>query len=377
MPEMQCNEAVIDGSSEWATPSPRRAVGRDRPPGQLTNIRRLHEPFSPPPGHPPPHPSTSGGTITGNPSSSRPRRTTARRAASGHRNGTVTGPLRRGLSRAYGLGVELAEIRKYPVKSVSGHAVDSAVMEPWGLAEDRRWAVVNDQGDVHWLGENPRLLSVVATVTDEGGLLINAPGMPPLKVQPATGERVPITFAEVDDVVLANPEAHAWFTRLLGKPARLVWLDDPNRCAVPASHGGLPGDVVSLAGDAPVLLTSRSSLRRLDQWILDGATERREDPPAPLDMARFRPSLVIDGAPPYAEDGWREIRIGPITFRVSELCDRCAVTTYDPVTFQKGKEPLRTLARHRRWNGRTWFGVRLIPRSRGELHLGDPLTVLS
>ncbi|MGR6918362.1 MOSC domain-containing protein [[Actinomadura] parvosata] len=273
--------------------------------------------------------------------------------------------------------MQLAEIRKYPVKSVSGRAVAATVVEPWGLAEDRRWAVVNEQGGVHWLGENPRLLSVVAAVTDEDGLLLDAPGMPPLKVPPATGERVPIGFAEVDDVVLAHPDAHAWFTRLLGKPARLVWLDDPRRCAVPAAHGGLPGDVVHLAGDAPVLLTSRSSLRRLDEWIVEGAAERREDPPAPLDMARFRPNLVIDGAPPYAEDAWRELRIGPLTFRVTEHCDRCAATTYDPVTFAQGKEPLRTLARHRRWDGKTWFGIRLVPRGRGELRLGDPVTVLA
>ncbi|MEV4167952.1 MOSC domain-containing protein [Nonomuraea sp. NPDC049709] len=273
--------------------------------------------------------------------------------------------------------MELAEIRKYPVKSVSGWVVDSAVVEPWGLAEDRRWAVVDEQGDIHWLGENPRLLSVVASVTDEDGLLLDAPGLPQLKVPPATGENVPVGFAEVDSVVLADPDAHAWFTRLLGKPARLVWLDDPNRCAVPASHGGLPGEVVSLAGDAPILLTSRSSLRRLDDWILEGAMERQDDPPAPLDMARFRPNLVIDGAPPYAEDDWREIRIGPVAFRVSEHCDRCAATTYDPVTFQKGKEPLRTLARHRRWDGKTWFGIRLVPRGRGELRRGDPVTVLA
>ncbi|WP_043619223.1 MOSC domain-containing protein [Nonomuraea candida] len=273
--------------------------------------------------------------------------------------------------------MELAEIRKYPLKSVAGRMVDSSVVEPWGLAEDRRWAVVDEQGDIHWLGENPRLLSVVARVTDEDGLLLDAPGLPRLKVPPATGERVPVGFAEVDSVVLADPTAHAWFTRLLGKPARLVWLDDPRRCAVPASHGGLPGDVVSLAGDAPVLLTSRSSLRRLDEWIREEARERQDDPPAPLDMARFRPNLVIDGAPPYAEDDWREIRIGALAFRVSERCDRCAATTYDPVTLAQGKEPLRTLARHRRWDGKTWFGIRLVPWDRGELRIGDPVTVLS
>ncbi|WP_169982742.1 MOSC domain-containing protein [Microbispora sp. H10836] len=273
--------------------------------------------------------------------------------------------------------MELAEIRRYPVKSVSGWIVDSAVVEPWGLAGDRRWAVVDESGNLHWVGENPRLLSVVATRTAEDGLLLEAPGLPQLKVPPATGEHVPVHFVELDTAVLAHPQAHAWFTRLLGKPARLVWLDDPRRCAVPASHGGLPGDVVSLAGDAPFLLTSRSSLRRLDEWIAEGARERQEEVPAPLDMARFRPNLVVDGFAPYVEDSWREIRIGALRFRMSELCDRCAVPTYDPITLEKGREPLRTLARHRRWDGKTWFGVRFIPRDYGEIQVGDPVTVLA
>ena len=184
-------------------------------------------------------------------------------------------------------------------------------------------------------------------------------------------------FVELDFAILAHPDAHAWFSRLLGKPACLVWLDDPGRCAVPVSFGGLPGEVVSFAGTAPILLTSRSSLRRLDDWILGGAMDGRGGPARPPGHDQFHPNLVIDGALPYAEDDWREIRIGSLAFRVSYGCDRCVTITYDPVTLQQGKEPLRTLARHRRWDGNTWFGIRLVPRGRGELRVGDPVTVLA
>ena len=53
------------------------------------------------------------------------------------------------------------------------------------------------------------------------------------------------------------------------------------------------------------------------------------------------------------------------------LCDRCVMTTIDPVTLAGGKEPIRTLARHRRWAGKTWFGIRLAPRSTGVISVGD------
>jgi uncharacterized protein YcbX len=37
------------------------------------------------------------------------------------------------------------------------------------------------------------------------------------------------------------------------------------------------------------------------------------------------------------------------------------LTTIHPDTAAKGKEPIATLARHRKWGGKVWFGVNLIP----------------
>ncbi|MFI6458193.1 MOSC domain-containing protein [Streptosporangium amethystogenes] len=236
---------------------------------------------------------------------------------------------------------------------------------------DRRWAVVDPLGELIWVGEHPRLLSVSAAEIPVGGLLLSARGMDKLKVPPATGDTIPGGFSNFDRAVLAHADAHEWFTRLLGKPARLIWLDDPRRHTMTEEHGGLPGEIAGFAWDAALHLVSRSSLRRLDDWITEGAMERQELPPDPLDVARFRPNAVIDGAEPFAEDAWTSVRIGEIDFRVSELCDRCAATIWDPTTQERGKEPLRTLAKHRRWDGNTWFGIRLVPKNLGELRVGD------
>ncbi len=82
-----------------------------------------------------------------------------------------------------------------------------------------------------------------------------------------------------------------------------------------------------------------------------------------LDMLRFRPNVVVDGDPdqPFAEDAWPFVQLGEVRFRVSGVCDRCVMTTIDPVSLARGKEPIRTLAKHRRWDGKTWFGVWLVP----------------
>ena len=94
-----------------------------------------------------------------------------------------------------------------------------------------------------------------------------------------------------------------------------------------------------------------------------------------MTMDRFRPNLVIDGdLEPFAEDGWSHITIGAVTLRVVKGIERCAMTLRDPQTLQSQAEPIRTLARHRKWEGATWFGRQLIPDTLGTIRVGDPVT---
>ncbi|MEU7897821.1 MOSC N-terminal beta barrel domain-containing protein [Nonomuraea sp. NPDC049152] len=179
--------------------------------------------------------------------------------------GAAGGKVRERSLDGYSGVVLITQIRIYPIKSITGRAVDAAYVHPWGLDGDRRWAVVDHQGDNLWLGEYPRLLAVTAVERSDGGLLLSAEGLPDLVVPPARGESVPVGFSGLDRAVLAADEAHAWFTGLLGVPARLVWLDDPARRSIDPAHGGLPGEVVTFAWDAPLLLTSAASARRLDE----------------------------------------------------------------------------------------------------------------
>ncbi len=86
---------------------------------------------------------------------------------------------------------------------------------------------------------------------------------------------------------------------------------------------------------------------------------------------------MVKGAAPFAEDGWTRIRIGEATFRVVKGCDRCVLTTLDPETGEKQMEPITSLARHRRWDGKTWFAANLVPDSPGAvMRVGDEVEVL-
>jgi uncharacterized protein YcbX len=273
----------------------------------------------------------------------------------------------------------LARIAVYPVKSAGGVRLDDAVVEPWGLRGDRRWALVDAEGSRVRAVELPAVMGVTATPAPDGGVTLSAAGRSDLVVAPPPPAETltPDRFFGVEDLILAEPKAHEWLSEAVGVPVRLVWQGDPATRALAPEQGGRPGEVVSLADTGPLLLTSAASLRRLDDWIAEDAVERGAPPPEPLSMTRFRPNVVVDGFPPFVEDEWAGVRIGDVEFRTTQLCDRCAVTTIDPGTLEKGKEPIRTLARYRRWDGLTWFGIRLAPLGTGTIRVGDPVTPLT
>lgn len=262
-----------------------------------------------------------------------------------------------------------------PVKSMGGYDLEEAELEPWGLRDDRRWAVVAGD-EVLTARELPRMLHFRPRPVP-GGLRITAPdGRETQVATPTAG--VPDDRWGVGRVRDAGDDAAAWLSDALGTDVRLVHQGDPaHDRPVKPKHGGREGDTFNLTDCAPLLLTSQKSLQQLDEWIDQTARDRDEPSVAPLDMQRFRPNIVIDGETPYAEDGWREVRVGEVDLRFAECCDRCVMTTYDPTTLTRSHEPIRTLARHRSWDGATWFGVRFVPLTTGTLRVGDELLVRS
>ncbi|PWI41749.1 MOSC N-terminal beta barrel domain-containing protein [Streptomyces sp. ICBB 8177] len=273
----------------------------------------------------------------------------------------------------------LSALHIYPVKSVQGPAPGEAAVEPWGLAGDRRWLVVDKDGRAITQREQPRLALARARPATgggaaHGGITLDAEGMEELTVAaPAAGDAEPARiFGDPVDVVAAGAEAGAWFSAFLGVRARLAYLDDPARRRPIEPEYSLPGETVSLADSHPLLLAASASLGALNSLVAEG--DRVQEGPLPMD--RFRPNAVIDGTGAWAEDGWRVVRIGEVVFRVAKPCARCVITTTDQATAARGREPLRTLARHRRIGDGLMFGVKLIPCSTGTLRVGDTFSVL-
>jgi uncharacterized protein len=262
------------------------------------------------------------------------------------------------------------------MKAARGVDLDQSVVEPWGLAGDRRWLLIDEDGRSLTQREEPSLARVSITYgaagsIPAGSIDVSAAGRPGCRVARPGRTAVAVKATVWASVVLAaaaGPAADAWFSAYLGRPVRLVYLDDPTRRTVDPEYGR-EGDVVSFADGYPLLLTSRGSLGELNRWLA-------QDGERPVPMTRFRPNAVVAGAPPWAEDRWRRVRIGAAVFRVVKPCGRCVVTTVDQATGERGTQPLKMLGRRRNIGQKLVFGQNLIPDSGGVIRVGDPVEIL-
>ncbi|HEX6939330.1 MAG TPA: MOSC N-terminal beta barrel domain-containing protein [Longimicrobiales bacterium] len=266
----------------------------------------------------------------------------------------------------------LAAIHVYPLKSARGIALTAAELDDFGIRHDRRWMIVDGGGRMITQREDPRLALITPrfAAADASGtpdrLVLAAPGMDDLAL-PLDGADGPRTSVRVwnDDVAgaVVQESATAWITEFLGAPHRVLHMPDDAIRRVDPAYAPEPRRV-SFADGFPFLLISAEALDELNARLA-----------TPLPMDRFRPSLVVRGAGPHAEDGWRRIRIGDVAFDVVKPCARCVITTTDQATGARGKEPLRTLATYRKRRGKVMFGQNLIHAGPGRLAIGDAVTV--
>ena len=260
----------------------------------------------------------------------------------------------------------LQALHVYPVKGCRGFAPPAWSADDFGFHFDRRWMVTDEGGHFISQRSHPRMALIVPTLLDNA-LRLDAPGMQSLTVP--TAGNAPLSRVIIwHDECLAQScgiEADEWLSEFLGGPHHLVYMPDSTRRPVDPEYR-IADARVSFADAFPFLLATTASLEDLNT---------RLDQPVP--MNRFRPNLVIDGSAAFAEDGWREMRIGTMTFSVVKPCARCAVTTVNQATAETAREPLRTLSRFRLIDGKAMFGQNLIHGAPGRVAVGDPVEIVA
>lgn len=252
----------------------------------------------------------------------------------------------------------------YPVKSLAGIAVDSFQLDDFGPMADRRWMIIDEDRNFVTQRAFP-VLARIKPVVSGGQVAVDIPGEGLFPLEITDQSLRVLVWRDWVKAQVGGVAANEALSRFVGKPLRLVYMPDDSFRRVDA---GRVTDVrrVSFADGFPLLVTSLSSLQELNHRL-----------DAPVEMRRFRPNIVVEGAEPWAEDGWTTLQAGSVSLSLVKPCSRCVMTTVDPDTGIKdaGVQPLRTLSGYRRTDEGVIFGMNAIHESSGTIRVGDSVTV--
>jgi uncharacterized protein YcbX len=262
----------------------------------------------------------------------------------------------------------LSEIWIYPIKSLAGIRLPRAKVAEKGLQHDRRWMLVDEDGRFLTQREHPQMALFQLTI-DNGQLLINnltsteSPESISIDLIPTLNEQhVKVTIWDDEvEAVEVDPSYSRWFSEKLKLTCKLVFFPEGNKRDIDPKYAH-EKEQVSLADGYPFLIIGQSSLDDLNSKMN-----------VAVPMKRFRPNFVFTGGAPFEEDSWKFFKIGKNRFKGVKPCARCVLTTVDPETGIKGKEPLATLATYRKVETKILFGQNLISIDNDEVCEGDQI----
>ena len=214
-----------------------------------------------------------------------------------------------------------------PVKSMALSHPDQVDLGDVGVAEDRLFFLVDDEGR-KFAADRFGPLQTIRPVYDPDleHLKLEFPDGSVAEGDAAVfGEGLIVDFSRrpVRAHVVPGPWTEA-LSGFAGVPLRLARCDQPGE--------GI--DVYHLT------MVSNASVA-----ALAGHGGRAGD----LDPARFRMTFELDGCEPHEEDSWagRRVRVGKALLRVHGQVPRCVVTTQNPRTGLKDFETLKTIVSYR------------------------------
>jgi MOSC domain-containing protein len=244
-----------------------------------------------------------------------------------------------------------------PVKSLALVHRDEVELEPFGVRENRRFYLVDDNGRMINGKVVGPLVRAVPDYDDKAGrLALHLPDGDVVEGDVAVGDLLTTSFfgRPVAGRVVEGPWSEV-LSRLAGRSLRLVRTEEPGHGA---DRGGRAG--VSLVGTAS--LEALANAAGVDS----------------VDGRRFRMLFGVDNVPPHAEDRWigRRLHIGDAVVRLRGNVGRCVITTQNPETGVPDLDTLRVLGTYRgevETSESLPFGVWGEVVEPGRVRLGDPV----
>src|SRR5688572_3947816 len=212
------------------------------------------------------------------------------------------------------MALHIAGLWRYPVKSMAGERLSTALLEPDGIAGDRLVVVAGPEG-VRTSRRQHRLLGLRGTLDAEGRALINGH---------------PWDSDEALRLVKDAAGADAWL-----EPAH-----ETNRFDI-----------------LPLLVATDGAVSSFGR-----------------DVRRLRPNILIGGVEGMSENEWpgSTLQSGAAIIGLDSRRTRCPMTTVDPDTLERDPEVLRDIGR--RFGGRLALNAAIV--RGGVLHQDDVVRLI-
>lgn len=263
--------------------------------------------------------------------------------------------------------LKISELYIYPIKSLAGIKLNSALVTDRGFQYDRRWMLIDKYN--RFISQRQHAeMALLTPEIDDKYLRVSAGNNTSINISLHTDKQEFIMVTVWDDVCraqLVDPTVDDWFSRQLNMDVRLVFMpDDTLRFTDPEYTPA--GQIASFADAYPFMMIGQASLHDLNKKL-----DRQ------LPINRFRPNIVFTGGQPYQEDIMDNFTINNISFNGVKLCARCNIITIDQQTALSAKEPTKTLASYRRKNNQIYFGQNLVHSGTGIISVGDSINLLT
>lgn len=271
-----------------------------------------------------------------------------------------------GPPRVVDWGMRVASLYRYPVKSMLGERVASAVLSDRGVLGDRGYGLVDIEDGKVASAKLPRKWSALLTMTAR------------YTVEPRAGEALPpvvVTLADGTQLRSDDAATDAALSDVLGRQVRLTSTAPPGSRFEeqwPQIAGLAPEDFItstttSYEGEEPVSAIDLGMLAPPGTFfdlaplhVLATSTLEqlaRLAPDSRFDVSRYRPNVLVEGAGEgFVEDGWtgRVLALGgDVRAPVSMPAMRCVMTTLPQggaaaSGLPEDRDTLRTIARSHR-----------------------------
>jgi uncharacterized protein YcbX len=206
--------------------------------------------------------------------------------------------------------MKVAQIWRYPVKSMGGERLDRARIGSLGIEGDRVVHVENAQGHVITARTHHRLLGHHAMLNESGEPVVSG-------------------------LLWSDPKVRADVEDIVGPGARLIRDDSSDRFDV-----------------LPLLVATDGAIAAFGR-----------------DGRRLRPNLVIGEVEGLAERSWpgQCLHIGDVIIGIQDLRGRCIMTTFDPDSLKQDRQVLTDIVQ--RFEGTLALNCYVI--RGGEIRVGD------